>query len=145
MATHPSILTWRIPRTEEPSRLHGVAKVRHDLVTKPPRPSSLRDFFSKIHREWSSSLLFWITWWDCRIFVVLLNYAMMSDSSFCIWIGQFDIEIRQMPIEEDLDRHQHGQQEPCQCRNVGPCQGKLRTTLKWKKKKKNYRVLSVDY
>ena len=39
-----------------------------------------------------------------------------------------------MPIEEDLDRHQHGQQEPCQCRNVGPCQGKLRTTLKWKKK-----------
>ena len=26
MATHSSILTWRIPRTEEPSRLHGVAK-----------------------------------------------------------------------------------------------------------------------
>ena len=29
MATHPSILAWRIPRTEEPGRLHtvhGVAK-----------------------------------------------------------------------------------------------------------------------
>ena len=26
MATHSSILTWRIPRTEESSRLHGVAK-----------------------------------------------------------------------------------------------------------------------
>ena len=39
MATHSSILAWRIPWTEEPGRLyivHGVARVRHDLVTKPP-------------------------------------------------------------------------------------------------------------
>ena len=41
MATHSSILAWRIPPTEEPGRLqfmgllvHGVAKVRHDLATK---------------------------------------------------------------------------------------------------------------
>ena len=26
MATHSSILAWRIPWTEEPNRLHGVAK-----------------------------------------------------------------------------------------------------------------------
>ena len=26
MATHSSILAWRIPRTEEPGGLHGVAK-----------------------------------------------------------------------------------------------------------------------
>jgi len=26
MATHSSILAWRIPRTEEPGRLHRVAK-----------------------------------------------------------------------------------------------------------------------
>jgi len=39
MATHSSILAWRIPWTEESGRLyivHGVARVRHDLVTKPP-------------------------------------------------------------------------------------------------------------
>ena len=32
MATHSSILTWRIPWTEEPSRLQsmGSQKVRHD-------------------------------------------------------------------------------------------------------------------
>ena len=38
MATHSSILAWRIPWTEEPSRLHvhGVAMVRHDLATEPP-------------------------------------------------------------------------------------------------------------
>ena len=36
MATHSSILVWRIPRTEEPNGLHtvhGVARVRHDWVT----------------------------------------------------------------------------------------------------------------
>ena len=38
MATHFSILAWKIPWTEEPGRLparvHGVARVRHDLVIK---------------------------------------------------------------------------------------------------------------
>ena len=39
MATHSSILTWRIPWTEEPGRLEfmGLQKVGHDLVTKLPR------------------------------------------------------------------------------------------------------------
>ena len=37
MATHSSILAWRIPRTEEPGRfpVHGVTRIRHDLATKP--------------------------------------------------------------------------------------------------------------
>ena len=36
MATHSSILAWRIPWTEEPSRLQsmGLQRVRHDLGTK---------------------------------------------------------------------------------------------------------------
>ena len=41
MATHSSILAWRIPWTEEPDRLcmvTGVTRVGHDLVTKPPLP-----------------------------------------------------------------------------------------------------------
>ena len=35
MATHSSILAWRIPRTEEPGGfpVHGVAGVRQDLAT----------------------------------------------------------------------------------------------------------------
>ena len=39
MATHSSILAWRVPWTEEPGRVHtvhGIIRVRHDLVTKPP-------------------------------------------------------------------------------------------------------------
>ena len=41
MATHPSILAWRIPWTEEPDKLqsaHGVTRVGHNLVTKPQPP-----------------------------------------------------------------------------------------------------------
>ena len=36
MATHPSILAWRIPRTEEPCGLQsmGLQRVRHDWVTE---------------------------------------------------------------------------------------------------------------
>ena len=35
MATHPSILAWRIPWTEEPGGLQSMEsqRVRHDLVT----------------------------------------------------------------------------------------------------------------
>ena len=38
MATHSSILAWKIPWAEEPGRLQsmGVTRVGHDLVTKPP-------------------------------------------------------------------------------------------------------------
>ena len=38
MATHSSILAWRIPWTEKPGGLQsmGVARVGHDFVTKPP-------------------------------------------------------------------------------------------------------------
>ena len=38
MATHSSILAWRIPWTEEAVRLlsMGSQRVRHDLATKPP-------------------------------------------------------------------------------------------------------------
>ena len=36
MATHSSILAWRIPRSEEPGGLQsmGSQKVRHDLATE---------------------------------------------------------------------------------------------------------------
>ena len=33
MATQSSILAWRIPWTEEPA-VHGVTRVRHDLMTR---------------------------------------------------------------------------------------------------------------
>ena len=42
MATHSSILAWRIPGTEESGRLQsmGVIRVAHDLVTKSPPPDN---------------------------------------------------------------------------------------------------------
>ena len=42
MATHSSILAWRIPWTEEPGGLQSIRsqRVGHDLTTKPPPPAS---------------------------------------------------------------------------------------------------------
>ena len=34
MANHSNTVAWKIPSTEEPSRLHGIARVGHDLATK---------------------------------------------------------------------------------------------------------------
>ena len=41
IATHSSILAWKIPRTEEPVRLQymGSQRVRHDLATKQQQSS----------------------------------------------------------------------------------------------------------
>ena len=48
IATHSSILTWRIPWTEEPGGLWsmGLQRVGYGLATKPPSPwkSSLASF-----------------------------------------------------------------------------------------------------
>ena len=42
VATHSSILAWRIPWAEEPGRLvHGVTRVGNDLATKPPPPNDV--------------------------------------------------------------------------------------------------------
>ena len=40
MASHSSILAWKIPWTEEPGKLQsmGSQRVEHDLATKPPPP-----------------------------------------------------------------------------------------------------------
>ena len=47
MATHSSILAWRIPWTEEPGRLlsMGVTRVGHNLATKPPPPPWIKHYF----------------------------------------------------------------------------------------------------
>ena len=42
MATNSSILAWRVPVDREAwqATVHGVARVGHDLATKPPPPHS---------------------------------------------------------------------------------------------------------
>ena len=65
MATHSSILAWKIPRTEEPGRLQsmGSQRVGHDWATK----INFSDFFAKIlfrfsyyNREIDSYLLIFL-------------------------------------------------------------------------------------
>ena len=35
MATHSSILAWRIPRTEEPGRLQSMGSIESDMTERP--------------------------------------------------------------------------------------------------------------
>ena len=50
MATHSSILAWRIPWAEEPGGLQpmGSARIGHNLATKPPPPSFLYLLFINV-------------------------------------------------------------------------------------------------
>ena len=47
MATHSSILAWRIPWMEEPGGLQsmGSQRVGHDLATQPPPPPIVKGLF----------------------------------------------------------------------------------------------------
>ena len=60
MATHSSILAWRIPWTEEPGRLQstGLQRVRHDLPTKERerRPNVLNTILNADFRHIASFL-----------------------------------------------------------------------------------------
>ena len=53
MATHSSILAWRIPWTEEPGRLQsmGLQELGHDLATKPPPPYVCIYAWETIHMQ----------------------------------------------------------------------------------------------
>jgi len=55
MATHSSILAWRIPWTEEPGGLQsmGSQRVRHDLATKQQQISKVNElsFSNKSYKK----------------------------------------------------------------------------------------------
>ena len=53
MATHYSILAWRIPWTEEPGGLQSVGsqRVRHDLATQQQQHEVVRKWFVMSVRE----------------------------------------------------------------------------------------------
>ena len=68
MATHPSILVWKISRTEEPGRLQsvGATGVEHDLASKPPHMELWSYDFSRF--LWiPTESLFWTAAQACRL------------------------------------------------------------------------------
>ena len=52
MATHSSILAWRIPWTEEPDRLRsiGLQRVRHDTLEVLPQKTVEDSFLRVLYR-----------------------------------------------------------------------------------------------
>jgi len=65
MATHSSILAWRIPWTEEPGRLEpkGSQRIRLDWTTKHASLSCGKGTKSKIRRAYGVLHIAWIQWW----------------------------------------------------------------------------------
>ena len=57
MATHSSILAWRIPWTEEPGGLQsiGLQRVGHDLVTKQQQVHPLGGWIVIQNQNWQFS------------------------------------------------------------------------------------------
>ena len=53
MATHPSILAWEVPWTEEPGGLQsiGLQKVGHDLTTKQQQLKTLSKSYEKTQNK----------------------------------------------------------------------------------------------
>ena len=72
MATHSSILTWRIPRTEEPGGLQSMGPQRAWLSTRAhthTHTSLLSLFlpsFQQIFSEHALGIYIWITDYPCR-------------------------------------------------------------------------------
>ena len=58
MATHSSILAWRIPWTEEPGELQsmGSQRVRYDLATKPPPPRRVLMGWENVDKSWAEDV-----------------------------------------------------------------------------------------
>ena len=73
MAIHSSILAWRIPWTEKPSRLQstGSQRVRHDWATSP--------HYKKV------SVWYWLTW--CSRMILFLGVIRNEIQAGNLWVG----------------------------------------------------------
>ena len=82
MATHSSIFTWKIPWTEEPNGLLGVARVGYDLATEQWQHT--QNNFKRETINWSSCLLspydcvYWKRVGKSLIYVLKLNLISLS-------------------------------------------------------------------
>ena len=76
MATHSSILAWRIPGMEEPGRLQsmGLQRVRHDWATS--------FLFTSQHRPQFIRYVIWKCWF-------LLSSSMKASQNLSVWLCSY--------------------------------------------------------
>ena len=91
MATHSSILTWKIPWTEEPARLQsmGSQRVGHDRAT------SLFYFFNNIlvwFWYWGDGGFIGCLWEYSFLFSLLKEFEKDSYKFFAVWMIEFTCE-----------------------------------------------------
>ena len=85
MATHYSILAWRIPGTEEPGEQQsmGLQRVRHDWATKPPT--------STIHEPWFYYLIICLRAFSIIVYISshAFSYCVLHHSDVQLFIYSF--------------------------------------------------------
>ena len=92
MATHSSILAWKIPWTEEPGRLQfvGSQRIGHDLVTKPP-PPCVRQTLARIRHAFGPSRRLRSSWerdtWKILYFNGLISIIPKDLFSIQHWLS----------------------------------------------------------
>ena len=92
MATHSSIMAWRIPWTEEPGELQfmGLQRVRHDWTTNKHTQMSIYTFFPKNLCEWKFEL---------EIFLKNTSYCFSSVIKSCPTLcDPTDLSIPGLPV-----------------------------------------------
>ena len=126
MATHPSILAWKIPGTEEPDKPQfiGLQRVRYDLVTKPPSwpqhvPQPQFELTlpameavlttgppgkSRVHNYWS-----WVMGiWPSQVALVVKNPPFNEGDRFDLWVRKIPWR-RSNPLQSSCLEESHGQ------------------------------------
>ena len=91
MATHASILAWRIPWAEEPGGLQsiGLQRVRHDWITNiyiQTYLDTLKWTWAKLHLASISSYLIRKPWWCFRSNCMSISSDLTSNSPRNGWI-----------------------------------------------------------
>ena len=93
MATHSSILAWKIPRMEEPGGLQslGSQRVRHDWTANTHHicriwKNDTNEHIYKTETDWQTSLSMIISR-SCRVAANgIISFFFIVNSSFCIYI-----------------------------------------------------------
>ena len=100
-AIHYSIFAWRILWTEETGgTVHGVSRVRHDLITSPPPPPPHTHTHTHTHiynrhtHTYTLLCLFWAS-------LVLSGKEFSCQCKRC----RFNPWVRNIPLEKEMESH----------------------------------------
>ena len=128
MATHSSILAWKIPWTEEPGRLQSMGHKESDTAEQQGThahkfPGSWKSHIEFGHPDVMNQLLYWKNWtgalsWDlgpqCSLWCPQLSIASQDKDAGVVWLCWADLLARSPRRQDEpepsmlsTDRQEH--------------------------------------